>query len=43
MIKTLNKQLTHCERDLQTHIDLSNTLEASLSDSEKNRTFQFSF
>jgi kinesin family protein 4/21/27 len=36
MIKTLNKQLTHCESDLQTHMDLVNTLETSLSDSEKN-------
>lgn len=37
MIKTLNKQLTHCEGDLQTHMDLVNTLEASLGDAEKNR------
>jgi kinesin family protein 4/21/27 len=37
MIKTLNKQLTHCETDLQTHMDLVTTLETSLGDSEKNR------
>ncbi|KAF8891180.1 hypothetical protein BD779DRAFT_1661654 [Infundibulicybe gibba] len=36
MIKTLNKQLTHCESDLQTHMDLVTTLETSLGDSEKN-------
>ncbi|KAF8651435.1 hypothetical protein AX16_004736 [Volvariella volvacea WC 439] len=36
MIKTLNKQLTHCETDLQTHMDLVGTLESSLGDSEKN-------
>ncbi|KAI0636643.1 kinesin [Trametes polyzona] len=36
MIKTLNKQLTHCESDLQAHIDMVATLEASLGDSEKN-------
>ncbi|KAF5357958.1 hypothetical protein D9756_001456 [Leucocoprinus leucothites] len=36
MIKTLNKQLTHCESDLQAHMDLVSTLEASLGDSEKN-------
>ncbi|KAG6851283.1 hypothetical protein H0H93_011719 [Arthromyces matolae] len=36
MIKTLNKQLTHCEGDLQTHMDLVTTLETSLGDSEKN-------
>jgi kinesin family protein 4/21/27 len=36
MIKTLNKQLTHCESDLQTHMDLVSTLESSLSDCEKN-------
>jgi kinesin family protein 4/21/27 len=39
MIKTLNKQLTHCESDLQTHMDLVSTLETSLGDSEKNRKF----
>lgn len=37
MIKTLNKQLTHCETDLQAHMDLVNSLETSLADSEKNR------
>lgn len=37
MIKTLNKQLSHCESDLQAHMDLVTTLETSLSDSEKNR------
>lgn len=37
MIKTLNKQLTHCESDLQTHMDLVGQLEARLGDSEKNR------
>ncbi|KAG8916745.1 hypothetical protein FRC02_003617 [Tulasnella sp. 418] len=36
MIKTLNKQLTHCESDLQAHMDLVATLEASLTDSERN-------
>ncbi|KAI0822724.1 kinesin [Trametes gibbosa] len=36
MIKTLNKQLTHCEGDLQAHMDIVATLEASLGDSEKN-------
>ncbi|THH18433.1 hypothetical protein EUX98_g8959 [Antrodiella citrinella] len=36
MIKTLNKQLSHCESDLQAHMDLVNTLETSLADSEKN-------
>ena len=39
MIKTLNKQLTHCESDLQAHMDLVNTLETSLGDSEKNCTY----
>jgi kinesin family protein 4/21/27 len=37
MIKTLNKQLSHCESDLATHMDLVSTLETSLSDCEKNR------
>lgn len=37
MIKTLNKQLSHCESDLQAHMDLVSTLETSLGDSEKNR------
>ena len=37
MIKTLNKQLTHCESDLQTHMDEVSRLENSLADSEKNR------
>ncbi|OCH92129.1 kinesin [Obba rivulosa] len=36
MIKTLNKQLTHCESDLQAHMDMVATLESSLGDSEKN-------
>ncbi|THH16638.1 hypothetical protein EW146_g4034 [Bondarzewia mesenterica] len=36
MIKTLNKQLTHCESDLQANMDLVTTLETSLGDSEKN-------
>ncbi|KAG8884235.1 hypothetical protein FRB97_004740 [Tulasnella sp. 331] len=36
MIKTLNKQLTHCEADLQAHMDLVATLEASLTDSERS-------
>lgn len=36
MIRTLNKQLTHCEGDLQAHMDLVATLETSLSDSERN-------
>ena len=42
MIKTLNKQLSHCESDLATHMDLVSTLETSLSDSEKNCTLSFS-
>ena len=37
MIKTLNKQLAHCEGDLQTHMELVSTLEGSLNDSERNR------
>lgn len=36
MIKTLNKQLGHCESDLQTHMDLVAKLEGSLGDAEKN-------
>lgn len=36
MIKTVNKQLTHCESDLQTHMDEVAHLENSLADSEKN-------
>jgi hypothetical protein len=36
MIRTLEKQLAHCEQNLQTHIDLVNTLEGSLKDREKN-------
>lgn len=36
IIKTLNKQLTHCEADLQAHMDLVSNLETSLGDSEKN-------
>ncbi|KAF8584073.1 kinesin [Ramaria rubella] len=36
MIKTLNKQLTHCEGDLQAHMDLVSTLETQLNDSERN-------
>ncbi|TFK30051.1 kinesin [Coprinopsis marcescibilis] len=36
MIKTLNKQLMHCETDLQTHMDLVSKLEGSLGDAEKN-------
>jgi septal ring factor EnvC (AmiA/AmiB activator) len=39
MIKTLNKQLSHCETDLQTHMNMVNNLETSLGDSEKNRNF----
>jgi kinesin family protein 4/21/27 len=37
MIKTLNKQLTHCEADLQVHMDMVNKMETQLGDSEKNR------
>ena len=37
IIKTLNKQLTHCEADLQVHMDMVGKLETSLGDSEKNR------
>ncbi|OAX39364.1 hypothetical protein K503DRAFT_865468 [Rhizopogon vinicolor AM-OR11-026] len=36
IIKTLNKQLSHCESDLAAHMDLVSTLETSLGDSEKN-------
>ncbi|CAL1705613.1 unnamed protein product [Somion occarium] len=36
MIKTLNKQLSHCESDLQAHMDMVARLETSLADSEKN-------
>ena len=43
MIKTLNKQLTHCESDLQAHMDLVSTLETSLGDSEKNREYILSY
>ena len=39
MIKTLNKQLTHCEGDLQAHMDLVSTLETQLNDSERNRGY----
>ena len=42
MIKTLNKQLMHCETDLQTHMDLVGKLESSLGDAEKNRMCQLS-
>jgi len=42
MIKTLNKQLTHCEADLQTHMDMVNRIETDLGDSEKNRKSRFS-
>jgi hypothetical protein len=41
MIKTLNKQLTHCEGDLQAHMELVGTLETSLNDSERNRKLYF--
>ncbi|KAH9832952.1 kinesin-domain-containing protein [Rhodofomes roseus] len=37
MIKTLNKQLMHCESDLQAHIDLVSSLESSVGDAEKNQ------
>ncbi|KAG1902581.1 uncharacterized protein F5891DRAFT_948509 [Suillus fuscotomentosus] len=36
MIRTLNKQLSHCESDLATQMDLVSTLQTSLRDSEKN-------
>ncbi|KZT09755.1 kinesin [Laetiporus sulphureus 93-53] len=36
MIKTLNKQLMHCEGDLQVHMDLVTKLEGSLGEEEKN-------
>jgi len=36
MIKTLNKQLTHCEADLQAHMNIVNRIETDLGDSEKN-------
>ena len=35
-IARLTKQLTHCESDLQANIDLVNTLESALNDSERN-------
>ncbi|KAL8281012.1 hypothetical protein RQP46_006691 [Phenoliferia psychrophenolica] len=35
-ISRLSKQLTHCESDLQANIDLVNTLESALNDSERN-------
>ncbi|SCV69289.1 BQ2448_2309 [Microbotryum intermedium] len=35
-VSKLVKQLTHCEGDLQANIDLVNTLESALSDSERN-------
>ena len=34
-IKTLGRRLQHCEADLQANIDLVNTLEAALNDSER--------
>lgn len=43
MIKTLNKQLSHCEGDLQAHMDLVGTLESSLNDSERNRMYFLSY
>ncbi|KDQ61130.1 hypothetical protein JAAARDRAFT_32135 [Jaapia argillacea MUCL 33604] len=36
MIKTLNKQLTHCESDLQNHMEMVGKMESQLGDSEKN-------
>lgn len=36
MIRTLQKQLTNAEADLQANVDLVNTLESSLNDSERN-------
>ncbi|KAE8266384.1 hypothetical protein A4X09_0g5964 [Tilletia walkeri] len=35
-IKKLQRQLSHCEADLQANIDLVSTLEAALNDSERN-------
>ncbi|PWN29997.1 kinesin-domain-containing protein [Jaminaea rosea] len=35
-LKSLAKQLAHCEADLQANIDLVSTLEAALNDSERN-------
>lgn len=35
-LKSLAKQLNHCEQDLQANIDLVATLEAALNDSERN-------
>ena len=35
-IRTLTKQLDHCENDLQANIDLVNTLELALNESERN-------
>ncbi|KAI5477228.1 kinesin family member 4/7/21/27 [Pseudohyphozyma bogoriensis] len=35
-IARLTKQLSHCESDLQANIDLVNTLESALNDSERN-------
>lgn len=42
MIKTLNKQLTHCEADLQVHMELVSKMETEVGDSEKNRKSYFS-
>ena len=42
MIKTLNKQLMHCEGDLQVHMDLVTKLEGSLGEEEKNCKYRFS-
>ncbi|KAK0545048.1 hypothetical protein OC846_005818 [Tilletia horrida] len=35
-IKKLQRQLAHCEADLQANVDLVSTLEAALNDSERN-------
>ncbi|KAH8921467.1 kinesin-domain-containing protein [Atractiella rhizophila] len=36
LITKLTKQLHHCESDLQANVDLVNTLESALNDSERN-------
>ncbi|RXW20077.1 hypothetical protein EST38_g5764, partial [Candolleomyces aberdarensis] len=36
MIKALTKQLTHCETELQAHMDLVTNLETALGNAEKN-------
>jgi kinesin family protein 4/21/27 len=37
VIEVLNTQLTHCEADLQAHMDIVIRMEIEAGDSEKNR------